>query len=291
MKRLEWRLQTSAGCDLFVRERGTGPEVITLHGGFGSDHSYLLDLVEKISDQFHIILYDQHGSLRSPCDSEEEHLTIDQLVNELEELIDQLPVKEVPLVGHSMGGYLAARFATGHPKMVSGLILIGSMPLKLTEQTYRERIKKNVKERESREDLRKFLREKKLDPDPDDDDPDRDAGMVHQIKTAAVSLADLDHWDRLTGVYAYDEDLDDRIRESMKMTYNFIPDLKNLNIPIQVLHGTDDYIPLDLHREWVNEVSTANLRPMPNTGHTPWIDRPDLVTSELTNALSEHIIN
>lgn len=55
-------------CQLFVQEYGTGPDtVVVLHGGWGAEHSYLLDAFSGVGNDRHLVFYDQRGSLRSPC--------------------------------------------------------------------------------------------------------------------------------------------------------------------------------------------------------------------------------
>lgn len=42
--RPEWYLPTGDGCNLFVQEYGQGKQtIVVLHGGFGAEHSYMLD--------------------------------------------------------------------------------------------------------------------------------------------------------------------------------------------------------------------------------------------------------
>lgn len=46
----EWYMNTSDGhCSLYVREYGRGSPVVVLHGGWGAEHSYLLDAIEPTS--------------------------------------------------------------------------------------------------------------------------------------------------------------------------------------------------------------------------------------------------
>src|SRR5260370_22404798 len=49
------------GAELYVREIGKGTSVIVLHGGPDFDHSYLLPELDRLSDAFHLIDYDQRG--------------------------------------------------------------------------------------------------------------------------------------------------------------------------------------------------------------------------------------
>ena len=47
------------GAELYAREIGKGTSVIVLHRGPDFDHSYLLPELDRLSDAFHLINYDQ----------------------------------------------------------------------------------------------------------------------------------------------------------------------------------------------------------------------------------------
>lgn len=52
---------------LYVLEFGSGTDtIVMLHGGWGGEHSGLINAVMDLRDQYHFIFYDQRGSLRSP---------------------------------------------------------------------------------------------------------------------------------------------------------------------------------------------------------------------------------
>src|SRR5687767_4490599 len=47
---------------LYVYEFGTGRDtVVMLHGGWGGEHSGLVEAVHDLKEQFHFIFYDQRG--------------------------------------------------------------------------------------------------------------------------------------------------------------------------------------------------------------------------------------
>src|SRR5262245_12153444 len=46
---------------LYARTIGTGPPVIVLHGGPDFDSAYLLPELDRLSDRFQLIYYDQRG--------------------------------------------------------------------------------------------------------------------------------------------------------------------------------------------------------------------------------------
>ena len=58
----------------------------------------------------------------------DEELTIDLMAADLEALLDEQEIETVPVVGWSMGGYIAQRLAERRPQRVSALALIATDP-------------------------------------------------------------------------------------------------------------------------------------------------------------------
>lgn len=281
----EWKLQRSSECSLYVREEGSGPFVVLLHGGFGSDHSVLLDLFEPLTEQYRFVFFDQHGSLRSPC-SNFEHLSLDRILEELHLLIEELPAETVLLFGHSMGGYLAARYVREHPEDVEGIGMLNSMPLRLNEETYEEEIKPSLREMRNRPEVEKILDQHDLDPDRKSNYADRKAGKLQQILCAAECLSNVRNWKNMSGSYAYNGKVDDQIRRSMDLTYDLVPEIRNWGGTVEVIHGSDDYIPVQLHKQWITNVENTRLDVIDGVGHMSWFDRPKRVRSSVQNSLS-----
>ena len=130
----EWYYTADDGVRHYVTEFGRGDTVVVLHGGFGAEHSYLLDAVMPLADRFHFVLYDQRGSLRSPAP--DSTITIDRLVRDLDGLRQQLGLEKVTLLGHSMGTVLSYAYVSQHSAHVRGLVLIG--PVLPTYHEYRD---------------------------------------------------------------------------------------------------------------------------------------------------------
>lgn len=122
-EREEWYLWTSDGVRHYVVELGRGDTVVALHGGFGAEHSYLLEALEPLADRFHFVLYDQRGSLRSPAP--DSTITFARLVTDLDELRAELGLENLTLFAHSNGGTLAYDYLAAHPERVRGLVLTG----------------------------------------------------------------------------------------------------------------------------------------------------------------------
>ncbi len=67
----EWYLPTTDGVtELYIKEIGSGSPVVILHGGYGAEHSYLIDAFAPLFSERRFVFYDQRGSLRSPAKPE-----------------------------------------------------------------------------------------------------------------------------------------------------------------------------------------------------------------------------
>jgi len=98
-----------------------GKAVLLLHGKnfFGA---YWEETIRFLSQSgFRVIVPDQIGFGKSSKPNL--HYSFHLLANNTKKLLDILRIKEVSVVGHSMGGMLATRFALMYPEMVTHLIL------------------------------------------------------------------------------------------------------------------------------------------------------------------------
>jgi proline iminopeptidase len=53
--------------------------------------------------------------------------------------------------------------------------------------------------------------------------------------------------------------------------------LRRLDVPILVVHGEDEAIPMDLVDEWVSSLPRAELLRVPRAAHFTYVERPEIV--------------
>jgi pimeloyl-ACP methyl ester carboxylesterase len=107
-----------------VREAGSGPAVLLLHG-WGGDHSVWNAQIEPLSEKLHVLAPDLRGHGRSPA-PDGSTFAFDELEGDLQALLRQRGVGAVHLVGLSAGGFLALRYLLDYPDQVLSLSLVGS---------------------------------------------------------------------------------------------------------------------------------------------------------------------
>ena len=109
--------------DLYYEEYGKGSPLM-LVAGLASDSQSWQPIVEKLSQQYRVIIFDNRGSGRTkPQDAE---ISIHAMADDCIALIRHLNLPYVHLLGHSMGGFIALDCAIRYPEYVSKLILVGT---------------------------------------------------------------------------------------------------------------------------------------------------------------------
>ena len=110
--------------DLVVREAGSGPAVLFLHG-LGGDHTVFNYQLGPLSERFHVLAPDLRGHGRSPTPNGST-FTMDELEGDLEALLARRGIGESYIVGMSAGGFLGLRFLLDHPERVRGFVGVGT---------------------------------------------------------------------------------------------------------------------------------------------------------------------
>lgn len=112
------------GYKFHVEERGdrNNPLLIGLHGGPGDDMEGVRPLF-GLSDEYHVVLYDQRNSGLSQRTDED--VTLQDMYDDLTFIVNRYSAKDekVILVGHSWGAMLASGWTVRNPNRVDRLIL------------------------------------------------------------------------------------------------------------------------------------------------------------------------
>lgn len=99
---------------------GEGKPLIILHGLFGSSDNWQTH-AKRFSDYFQVILVDQRNHGHTDWSDEFDY---DILAEDLHELITDLGLEKVNLLGHSMGGKTVMRYAQLYPDTIEKMIVV-----------------------------------------------------------------------------------------------------------------------------------------------------------------------
>jgi pimeloyl-ACP methyl ester carboxylesterase len=103
---------------------GSGQPVIIMHGLFGSGDNWRT-IARMMEDQYQCIVVDMRNHGRSPHDPV---MNFQVMTEDIIELMQDLQLEKVSMVGHSMGGKVAMQFALQHPDLVDKLIVVDIAP-------------------------------------------------------------------------------------------------------------------------------------------------------------------
>ncbi|HEY1628031.1 MAG TPA: alpha/beta hydrolase [Streptosporangiaceae bacterium] len=114
--------QATDGTTLYYRDHGDGPPIVLLSSQ-GLSSSMWQHLMVRLADRgFRCVALDRRGHGRS--DDPGKGYDFDRFADDIGELLIQLDLRDVMLVGHSVGGAEAARYLTRHAAdRVSRLVL------------------------------------------------------------------------------------------------------------------------------------------------------------------------
>jgi pimeloyl-ACP methyl ester carboxylesterase len=121
------------GARLHVREAGSGPAILLVHGMAGQLAHYNYGVIDQLSSDYRVVAVDRPGSGYSTRDTPAD---LGTQANALSALIATLGLERPLVVGHSLGGALALKLAQDHPQRVGALALIA--PFTHTPRDYPE---------------------------------------------------------------------------------------------------------------------------------------------------------
>jgi pimeloyl-ACP methyl ester carboxylesterase len=108
---------------LSVRRWGAGPPLLCVHGLMTSSYSFRY-VLEPLGRHFEVVVFDLPGAGRSDApDTTYGPMHLADLVGEL---MDELAIVGAPVLGNSMGGYVAMWLALRRPEVMSRLVNLHS---------------------------------------------------------------------------------------------------------------------------------------------------------------------
>ncbi|WP_414430092.1 alpha/beta fold hydrolase [Alcanivorax sp. IL3] len=114
-------------------KQGNGKTVLLLHGKNFSGAYWERTIIELLADGYRVVVPDQIGFGKSSKPAHFQY-SFQTLADHTRRLLDTLKVDSVTVVGHSMGGMLATRFALMFPERSDGLVLVNPIGLEDWQQ-------------------------------------------------------------------------------------------------------------------------------------------------------------
>lgn len=268
----------------------TGKNIVLLHGKNFNGAYWETTIAALNKEGYRVIVPDQIGFGKSSKPAHFQY-TFQQLAQNTKTLLDSLKVSRTAILGHSMGGMLATRFALMYPETTEKLILenpIGledwkiHVPYQPVEWWYENELKKNY------EGIKKYQLESYYD---DKWNPD------------------YDQWVNLLAGWTLNSDYK-TIAWNAALTYDMIftqpvvYEFKNISSPTLLIIGTRDRTALgkplvsaeirktmglynELGKKTQKSIPNAALVELENVGHLPHIEKFDAFIKPLIQFLND----
>ena len=265
-------------------KKPNGQTVVLLHGkNFnGAYWETTIDTLRKSG--FNVLVPDQVGFGKS---SKPEYFqyTFQQLAENTRKLIDTLQIEKATILGHSMGGMLATRFALMYPEKTEKLVLVNpigledwklKIPYQSINDWYEVELKKNY------EGIKQYQKESYY------------AGEWNE---------DYAEWAKLLAGWTLNEDYpliawNAVLTYDMILTQPVVYEFSRLQVPTLLIIGTRDRTALgknlvseevretmglydQLGKETAEKIPDAKLVEIPDTGHLPHIEAFEKFTEAL----------
>lgn len=243
---------------LFYRTYGQGQPLIILHGIFGISDNWVA-FARSIEDRFHVFIPDQRNHGQSPHDPTFNYFA---MCSDLYDFIDEHELEDPIVLGHSMGGKVAMRFALENPDMLKALVVAD-----ISMRTYQRRFRHldmidamlnvDFENAESRQDVEKQLKDK-----------------IKENRIRQFAMKNLYRRER-SGQFAWRLNLE-AINLNMDEVFEGIQSDGIFKKPALFIRGGDsDYVKYEDYDQIYRNFPKADIKTIEGAGHWLHAEKPD----------------
>ncbi|MET0740521.1 MAG: alpha/beta hydrolase [Candidatus Nanopelagicales bacterium] len=285
-------LVSASNARLHVRDIGSGPPIVVLHGGPDFDSDYLVPELDCLAERFRLIYYDGRGRGRSADGVQPDDVTVASEMDDLEHLRRHFGLESWAVLGHSWGAVLAMEYASRHPDRLTHLILMNAAPA-------------------SHEDMQAWRRHLRSIRPPGDVER-----MEAIAATAEFRAGDLEaeseyyriHYRPAVCAPELLDQLVPRLRTNFSRErvllaraiehrlyeqtwsfpgYDLLPRQRHVVVPTLVIHGEQDFVPVDMATRTAEAFPRARLVVVPHCGHFAYLEAPDAVLRHVSELFTD----
>ena len=242
----------------FKRKGVSGRTPLLFIHGFGSDSQtwrYSLGELSKTREVWSIDLPGHGNSLEFPMAYESKTL-FNEYAQVLKEFLSNAGLKRVHLIGHSLGGGIALKFAINHLNSVSSLTLFSPMGLgNSINKKFIENFAKGESVKEIRESLKLLFYKNSWVTDS----LVKATVLQHQNPEFRKILC------RLSAL----------LQKENQQSWQIRDELQNLSIPVKLIWGKEDQILPSSHAQGMPGSFAVHI--FPNTGHMVHIEQSQVI--------------
>ena len=275
--------KSSQSIELFntsYRVFGSGDPLLIINGGPGMNSDGFAPIAKEIAAMgFQTIIYDQRGTGLSKLNKiDSTTITMDLMVDDIENLRKKLKIKKWSVFGHSFGGIMATYYLSKHPSSIDKVIFSSSGGVNMNFLQYLGDRYNQLLTKAEQDSLTYY--------------ENADLSEEEKISSRAKILAKAYVFDkshapviaqRLTQLDRKINGLviDDLLRIKFDFTYKML----GCKVPVLVIQGKDDIIMVETAQEIFDSFGNAKMVLLDNCGHYGWLDAREKFMSSVNEFL------
>lgn len=261
------------------------PSVVLLSGGPGGSSHALMPIVEKLEDDFQVVLIDQRGTGQSRLSVlDNTTITLENYVEDVDSVRRHLGIDRWVVLGHSWGGGLAMAVTAAYPNHSAGMVLIGSIGIDLE---YLDYAFDNLKYSESDRAALEFW----SDAERTAADPERSAYEYYRaLLPSRLYQPDdmLQILENLVVEPGFSTIAPLMTQDLRRIEYDLRPALSSYEGPVLILQGRQGFLGGHTAEKILGTLPNAKIAYIEKCGHFPWVEQPEAFFTSLAGFLEEH---
>jgi len=245
------------GCGIALRRAGSGRPLLLLHGA--ADAGLWLPCMDTLAAR-HAVIAPEHpgfGTSDMPAWLD----TIPDLANFYLDLIDQLDLHDIDLVGHDLGGWIAADLAVRNPRRLASLTLVATAGIHVPGVAQTDPFLRTDEQR-----IRDLFH-----------DPARADDMIKRVLRAELEDLNLRNQTTTARLTWQPRGYDPHLAKW----------LHRVKLPTLLVWGANDkFLPPAYASAWQKLIPAAQLVVIPDCGHLPHVEQPAAFAAALDTFLA-----
>jgi proline iminopeptidase len=276
MKSVEGYVQVEGNARLYYRILGNGPATVLIPNARNLAAEY-----ESLVPGYRLVFHDQRGRGGSDRITDDSLIWTDYEVRDIEAVRKHLEIKSMAIVGWSYMAGITALYGHQYPSSIERLVMVGPVPLR-HPAPYDAEASSAQEKAEPKINLTELERLQKMKKNGLEDDDPVSYCRQHDRVYLPLKMSNPAALDRIqSDPCIYPNEWPKNVTEhwarhfpSESLERDWTEQASSIQVPVLVIHGKEDPIPLDSTLEWVDALPNVRLLVFPDCGHFPHLEAP-----------------
>lgn len=278
---LKDRYVANDGVNIHYMTAGSGPLIVLIHGfpDFWYTWRHQLD---TLAETHTVAAIDTRGYNLSDKPASEEQYDMEYFVGDVAAVIANEGRPSAVIVGHDWGAVIAWSFAATRPDLTDRLVVLSIPHLKNIAAVLSQPDNPQTVSLDYTKDFQK----------PGSEDAFDAAGLASFMSPGDPEVRN--HYEVALERTSFTAAMNYYRRNTIQSLAQDHTDYEPIGVPVLQFHGLDNpaFLPEGLNNTWKHLTASWTLVTIPNAGHWPHHDQPELVTTTISDWLAQpHSLN